>query len=485
MARSTALVTVGALALGLVGYGVADAYDRVPGILTIDEDTSGSATSTSAPASSGASPAPSAAAAGPSPAVSPSLLPALADAAPVPSPAALAKALAGPAADPALGPSVGVSVRDALTGTTLFEKDAAKPRTPASTMKVLTAAAIIEPLGADTRFRTSVVQGSEPGRLSLVAGGDMLLSTGASNPSVVEGHAGLATLAGQVATALRAQKVSKVSVSLDATYAAGPDFAPTWDRRDLDPGYVGKVAMLGLASDLVEHAHPAQLDPSGAALQAFVKVLAAQGIQASVAPAAKAPAGARTLGAVESAPAADVLAVALARSDNALTEGLARQAAIRAGVPLGKDPFAATAAWVRTRLQGLGYDITGLKNLDTCGLARGQVAPARLVSDVLVRGASGKDPALQSVLAELPVAGLSGTLFDRFDTTGATAAAGVARAKTGTLTGVSAMAGTVVDRSGRLLTYEIVADQVPATGTDSARMALDRLISVLAGCGCR
>ncbi|MDQ6873444.1 MAG: D-alanyl-D-alanine carboxypeptidase, partial [Actinomycetota bacterium] len=63
--------------------------------------------------------------------------------------------------------------------------------------------------------------------------------------------------------------------------------------------------------------------------------------------------------------------------------------------------------------------------------------------------------------------------------------AGRVRAKTGTLSGVSALAGVVRDTDGRLLVFAVLADRVPAGGTDGAEIALDRVAAALAGCGCR
>jgi D-alanyl-D-alanine carboxypeptidase/D-alanyl-D-alanine-endopeptidase (penicillin-binding protein 4) len=56
------------------------------------------------------------------------------------------------------------------------------------------------------------------------------------------------------------------------------------------------------------------------------------------------------------------------------------------------------------------------------------------------------------------------------------------RAKTGTLTGVSALAGLVHDANGRLLIFAFNADRVRST--PAAEAALDDLAAALARCGC-
>ena len=60
---------------------------------------------------------------------------------------------------------------------------------------------------------------------------------------------------------------------------------------------------------------------------------------------------------------------------------------------------------------------------------------------------------------------------------------GTVRAKTGTLLGVHALAGTVVTTDGRLLAFAVVAD---GSGSDAAaEAALDEFAAALAACGCQ
>ncbi len=353
--------------------------------------------------------------------------------------------------------------------------------TPASSAKILTAAAMAADGGLERTLDTTVVRGEEDA-IVLVAGGDTLLAPGAGDPSSVLGRAGLGDLADEVAPVLR-DRASAVRVLLDDRALAGPAFAPTWASADVAAGYVGPVSALGLATRRATPASPVTGDQALTAAEAFREALGARAVnvEASVSRGA-APADAETLGTIRSAPIADQLALALDESDNTLTETLARDAAVRHGQSA---TFEASAAWVREQLLGLGVGAEAVRLVDTSGLSDGSVVPAQTLAGVLTLAADGSLPSLARVITQLPVAGLSGTLTDRFRTGPQRAAAGLVRAKTGTLTGVSSLTGTVVDADGRLLVFALLADQVPADGTLAARAALDRAAAALASCGCR
>jgi len=249
-------------------------------------------------------------------------------------------------------------------------------------------------------------------------------------------------------------------------------------------GLTGPVAMLGLSTQRPAPGRAASTDPALSTARAFGRALGADGITVgSAIDRAASPEAAPDLGEVRSAPVADLTALALGDSDNALTESLARQAAVQAG---RSTSFTAVAAWVKESVASRGVAVDGVTLIDTSGLSTGTLIPVRVIGDLLALAAGGKHPALQDVVARLPVAGLTGTLAGRFGRGPAHSAAGLARAKTGTLTGVAALAGTVVDRGGRLLTFAILADRVPpGVGTLTARAALDRFVATLAACGCR
>ena len=237
-----------------------------------------------------------------------------------------------------------------------------------------------------------------------------------------------------------------------------------------------------MAAEGLLDAHPVPWGTKGATKTEYA--LTDAGVPAEVAadPVLTSAASGPRLGAVRSATVAEITALAMADSDNALTEGLTRQASASVG---GPTDFEGVARFVVDTVADLGVDVTGAVLTDTSGMTYDQLLPARVVSDLLTLATTGADPVLASLVAGLPVAGLSGTLDERFVATSTRAVAGIPRAKTGTINATAALAGTTVNRDGRLLTFVVIADRVPREGRLAARLALDRLVTALTECGCR
>lgn len=480
--RAAAVGAVGVLLLG-ASYAVLDAVDVVSGVLTrAPVPTITVAPPRPVPTTSASRQPTPVAPSPPGAGLDPTAL--------VPQPASLAARLAGPLAAPALRES-SLEVRDVVSGQVLYARGAGTPRIPASSTKLLTAVAVARTFAAGERLTTRAVLGSPVtgGRASvvLVAGGDCLLSAGAGDPTAVAGRAGLADLAVSTAGALSARGVTAITLSADLSYAAGPGLASTWAATFPGVGIAGPVTMLGLASDHPVEGRPAAADPPGRAVAAFAQRLRERGLTVTLTPqplAGRAPAGADVLGSIASAPVEDVLAAALTASDNTLTESLARQMAYRStGRPAVVD-FPAAGRAVVAQLAADGLPTTGVELRDASGLSRENRVTVSLLATLLSRAAvDGRpNPAYDRALAGMPIAGLTGTLAGRFVGGSTHAAAGFVRAKTGTLTGASALAGLVLDRDGRLLAFAALTEGAETT---AARSALDEVATTLAGCGCR
>ncbi|WP_280450213.1 D-alanyl-D-alanine carboxypeptidase, partial [Nocardia cyriacigeorgica] len=180
--------------------------------------------------------------------------------------------------------------------------------------------------------------------------------------------------------------------------------------------------------------------------------------------------------------------------------------------------FAGAAAAVQATLEQAGFDLTGVSMHDTSGLSVDDRIPAQVLDRILATAArddeiaeqastpattkpglrpgglvrpgaspaqdSGTEPSLSAKLAplldDLPVAGATGSLTSRYvvrDRDGA----GWVRAKTGTLSVASTLAGYVLDSDGRVLTFALMSSDRPP---EVSRPALDAIAATLRNCGC-
>ncbi|MGY1884715.1 D-alanyl-D-alanine carboxypeptidase/D-alanyl-D-alanine-endopeptidase [Blastococcus sp. SYSU DS0753] len=396
--------------------------------------------------------------------------------APLPDPDVLAATLTPLVTGPPLGPGTTAQVIDVATGQVLYDQDAGAPLTPASTAKLLTAAAVLTTLDPADTFETRVVSGATPGEVVLVGGGDPTLSR--TEPSLTyPGAPTMADLATQVVAALPAG-TAVTRVVVDSSLFSGPLTASGWGAGDAPSSYAAPITATAVDGARVSPGATARSGQPG--LDAGSALADALGAPGAAVVLGQAPAGARTLGTVESAPVARLVEQALSMSDNVLAESLARHVALSRGEPA---TFEGAARAIVDTLDEAGLDVTGVALADASGLSREDVVTAELLT-ALVRGAAdGSLGNAAGLLAGLPVAGYDGTLADRGDDDPATAP-GTVRAKTGTLLGVNALAGTIVTADGRLLAFAVVADE--ATGSEvAAEAALDEVAATLAACGCR
>ncbi|MGN9756088.1 D-alanyl-D-alanine carboxypeptidase/D-alanyl-D-alanine endopeptidase [Streptomyces sp. SD31] len=379
--------------------------------------------------------------------------------------------LLGPLLDvPELGTRGTAAIVDVATGKRLYGDGASEPLIPASTTKIATAAAALAALGPDHRLTTRTALEPDTKELVLVGGGDPTLTA----RKEADGWASLRELADETAAALKKRNVREVTLSYDKTLYAGPELHPIGVNDNLAP-VSALMADEARTDDSTSGPAPRVTDPAKDAAAQFASFLADHGIKTTSPGPSKATNRAEPLAEVSSPPLSTLVERMLTNSDNDIAEALARHTAVASGQ---RADFDGAGEAIGAQLKKLGLPVSGAAFKDGSGLNRDDRLTADLLTSLLARAADPTRPQLRATLTGLPVAGFTGTLTSRY-TDGA---AGVVRAKTGTLTGVNALAGTVVDQDGHLLAFAFLATNT--TDPAAAQSALDRTATALAACGC-
>lgn len=419
------------------------------------------------------------------------------------------------------GALVAAQVRDATTGEVLYARNADTRMVAASTTKLLSSAAAVGLLGTDHRFTTDVLATGdvEAGVLQ----GDLVLRGGGDPTTLASDYQSLAEeLAAAGIRSVEGDLVADDSYFDDVPYGTGwawddepyyynaatsaltvaPDTdydsgtvivraAPGEDEGDpvavsLTPstgvvdievrattGPAGSADTLTIervhASDtvLVTGSVPVRgsatsewvtvADPTEYATDVFARALEAAGVTiAGDRREGATPDGARTLASHESMSVGELLTPFMKLSNNLHAEALVKTV----GAELAGDgSWAAGLTEMRGWLAGQGVDTAGMRLVDGSGLSRMAGVRADDLNDLLV---GVRDEAWFATWYEaLPIAGESdrlvgGTLRSRMLKT---EAAGNVHAKTGSLTGVSALSGYVTDRDGRELAFTVITNQ--------------------------
>jgi len=409
------------------------------------------------------------------PTVKPGMVPVV-DTAETPSAGGLAAVLAPAAADPNLG-KLGGRITDAITGKELWQVADDLPLVPASTNKVLTAAAALLTLDGQARITTRVVAGSQnpQGPVVLVGAGDPTLS--AAPPGVDTWYRGAPRISDLVEQ-VRRSGVTPTAVQVDTSAFSGPTLAPGWDPSDVDNGDIAPIESAMIDAGRIQPTTVNSRRSRTPALDAGRELAKALGLDPGAVTIATAPSGARQLAVVQSAPLVLRLSEMMDHSDNVLAECIAREVAGAINRPRS---FAGAVDAVTNRLSTAHIDTAGAALQDSSGLSVDDRLTAKTL-DGTVQAAAGPDqPSLRALLDLLPIAGGSGTLADRFlDPATNQGPAGWLRAKTGSLTAINSLVGVVTDRSGRVLTFAFISN----TAGPNGRNAMDALASRLWTCGC-
>ena len=400
----------------------------------------------------------------PPPAPAPSVLPLAPSVSARPTPQGVQEAI-GPLVRRGLG-RASVIVVDPVSGEVLLDARGTRPRIPASTTKLATATAALDVLGSQTRLSTVVYRDDRV--VTLVGGGDPTLT-----------RADLAELSRVVAEDFGTQTL--VTVRYDASAFTGPTLGPGWPASFPRLGVVSPVTALMVDQGRVRPGAGSRVDdPARQAGTLFADLLRAEGLKVRrVRAGTLDTTAAREVARVESAPVADIVQQTLTDSDNTAAEVLAH---LVGGKLVGEASFAGGARATEQALESAGIDIVGVDLADGSGLSRANRIPASTLADILATAVTTPDPDLSLLPQGLAVAGLTGTLADRFTSAATRPGRGFVQAKTGTLTGVSSLAGTVRDAEGRTLVFAMIDDR--ARSLNQVRATMDTVASRLATCGC-
>jgi D-alanyl-D-alanine carboxypeptidase/D-alanyl-D-alanine-endopeptidase (penicillin-binding protein 4) len=369
------------------------------------------------------------------------------------------------------GPLSGAYVYDLTTATPLFAERAEIARPPASVEKLYTATTALELMGSTATLSTTVLGtghlgsgGRWEGNLYLHGGGDPTFGSAAF---VARHYGGQGATVSALAGLVKAAGIRSVTGSVDGdeSYFDSLRGEPASDYL-FDPYLEGDLSALAFNRGETGSQGGAHAPAAYAALQ-LRGALRAEGIVVHGGSAATTPAGA-TVVATESSPnLATLLGLTLPPSDNFFAETLLKDLGARYG---GAGTTAAGAAVVRSTIAHL----FGLHPhlLDGSGLSHSDSTSPQQVVSLLT--ALAPSPLGTTLRNDLAVAGHTGTLSERMRHT---PASGRCQAKTGTLIGVSNLAGYCQAQNGDILAFAFFTDGIE---TGEAHTIQDNMTITLA-----
>jgi D-alanyl-D-alanine carboxypeptidase/D-alanyl-D-alanine-endopeptidase (penicillin-binding protein 4) len=347
---------------------------------------------------------------------------------------------------------------------------------PASTLKIFTAMAAIDLLGANTRFTTKVVRTSGS-RIVLVGGGDPQLTQKKSSSKYKA--ASLQALAKSTAKALKAAKIKKVTLGYNSTLFSGPSWSPSWgsEWKPETPKVVALLDNGGMASS-----SKASTAPQYQAAKHFAALLKKQGIKVSkVTRVDKVAESAKVLAKVNSAKVYDLVVNMLRNSHNLTAEVLVRHLGLAVYGAGGGSFNKGTRALKKWMQEHMLWEDGMVLDSGSGMSAQNRIYPSVLAKAV---GQALEGTKYAAVRVGLPTAGVNGTLKTRFNDPEEKIGRKNVHAKTGTLRMAVTLAGWLTTSDGTVLTFAAMANDVNKHYTAGGNW-VDRVAATVVGCGCR
>jgi D-alanyl-D-alanine carboxypeptidase len=324
----------------------------------------------------------------------------------------------------------GVILIDKASGEVIYESGSTKARTPASVLKLTSAAAIALTLDASTVFKTAIYKTEKRGVFVIWGENDPWITSNAKYRD--------------------ANKRAYMPKLIKAAFAS--------DKK------LKKITLIykGVNNSDIYYAKKALKRRASVAYKPLSKNIEVESLITE------------KLSEVESPPLSKMIRFALLYSDNVLSQRLAMLATGKNGYPLNKDGLNDMA---NAKLTSLGIDTTGMKLVDGSGLGGSNRVSAVTVSQLLLKIRS--EPQLKVVYDSLPVGGESGTLIGRYHTT-APQAVGIVKAKTGSTRHTVSLAG-YTSSGEKEYVFVVIADGVGRTkrSQNAARSAIDRMLGTI------
>ncbi len=427
----------------------------------------------------------------------------------------------------------GILIETLSSSETLYSRSSSNYFTPASNAKLFTTAAALQHLGPQYRIRTSVYSAStNPNTLRLVGRGDpsltdaqlrelaqqlkkksykqveqLIVQDGYFSGPEVDPSWEWGDLQEYYAAPVNSLIVNQNAVGLTLSPQAigrplqlswaDPLGAIAWQvENNTITSAVGSGALIEvngvlgkplvrITGQLPVDAKPnsislAVINPAESFLRHFLAALVLEQIKVQHAQVVSSSlvGNEQELAAVESPALATMVAETNTNSNNFYAEALLRSLQAKITVPPSTTSTKQNSAEiglniVKQVLTELGVDPQGYKLVDGSGLSRHNlVTPEALVQTLK---AMAKSSLAEVYRASLPVAGVSGTLKNRFLNT---PVQGILQAKTGTMTGVSALSG-YLNTDYQPLVFSMIVNQYEQPAV-TIRQAMDEIVLLMA-----